>query len=517
MFKPSKKWIALLTSASLFIGTLNVCAAGTDVKDNKVYDDSSVGISSAVERYIEEKQSTNDVVAISNLTPDISEDKEIVQVSFNDTEEEVPSVVEAGEQDAAGAASEEVSEAEEQVSEETTTENKEEKTTEKVTEKATEKKTEATTEKATEKKTEATTEKATEKKTEKATEKATEKTSSSVSVTYDNFSGKAISTPSSLNIRSKADANSEKVGTIPQGGLCTVKDKGSEWTLIVSGKVKGYVKTEYLVFGKDAAKWAKNNGLGQVAVINASGLRVREEASDTSKVVSLAPKGEQYEIINIGKVWTKIEFDESFDGYVNNAYITISYKTKTAKAVEKKTEATTEKTTEKKTEKTTEKTTEKKTEKKTETTTEKATEKKTEKKTESETEAATEKTYEEPASKSKQDLVKYALQFVGNRYVYGGNSLTNGTDCSGFTMLIYRKWGVKLPHSAHLQANYGKEVPVSQAQPGDLIFYAKNGGINHVTIYIGNGQVVHASSPSSGIKISNYTYRQPVKCVRLID
>ena len=104
----------------------------------------------------------------------------------------------------------------------------------------------------------------------------------------------------------------------------------------------------------------------------------------------------------------------------------------------------------------------------------------------------------------------YSMQtVVGNPYVWGGTSLTNGADCSGFTLSIYKKYGVSLPHHAASQAQLGTKVDYNSAQPGDLVFYAKNGRINHVAIYIGNGQVIHASSPKTGIKISSWNYRTP--------
>ncbi|MDY4838965.1 MAG: C40 family peptidase, partial [Lachnospiraceae bacterium] len=112
--------------------------------------------------------------------------------------------------------------------------------------------------------------------------------------------------------------------------------------------------------------------------------------------------------------------------------------------------------------------------------------------------------------------VSYATQFVGNPYVWGGTSLTNGADCSGFTMSVMAKYGVYLPHSSRAQANCGTRVSASEAQPGDLFFYGSGKGINHVAIYIGNGQIVHASSPSTGIKISNAFYRSPVCVTRVL-
>ena len=108
-------------------------------------------------------------------------------------------------------------------------------------------------------------------------------------------------------------------------------------------------------------------------------------------------------------------------------------------------------------------------------------------------------------------IVNYALQFVGNPYVWGGTSLTNGVDCSGFTMKVLQNFGVSLPHYSGSQAQMGKGIKSSEMRPGDLIFYAgSNGRVNHVAMYIGNGQVVHAASRKSGIKISTWNYRSPV-------
>ena len=124
---------------------------------------------------------------------------------------------------------------------------------------------------------------------------------------------------------------------------------------------------------------------------------------------------------------------------------------------------------------------------------------------------------EEDRVAKRQEIVNYALQFEGNPYVYGGTSLTNGADCSGFTMAVMSHFGVSLPHHSGSQANAGRAVSSSEMRPGDLVFYTNSGGtINHVALYIGNGQVVHASNPSSGIKISRWNYRTPAKIVNVL-
>lgn len=118
----------------------------------------------------------------------------------------------------------------------------------------------------------------------------------------------------------------------------------------------------------------------------------------------------------------------------------------------------------------------------------------------------------ESASGSGSSVVDYATQFVGNPYVWGGTSLTNGADCSGFVQSVYSNFGVSLPRTSYEQQNAGREVSYADAQPGDLICY---GG--HVAIYMGNGQIVHASNSRDGIKISdNAAYRTILSVRRLV-
>jgi len=131
---------------------------------------------------------------------------------------------------------------------------------------------------------------------------------------------------------------------------------------------------------------------------------------------------------------------------------------------------------------------------------------------------SSEESYEEehhssdPGDSSKgQEIANFACQFVGNPYVAGGTSLTDGADCSGFTSAVFREFGINLPRSSSSQATVGREVSYSEAQPGDILYY---GG--HVAIYIGGGQIVHASTPATGIKISNALYRSVITVRRLV-
>ena len=115
-----------------------------------------------------------------------------------------------------------------------------------------------------------------------------------------------------------------------------------------------------------------------------------------------------------------------------------------------------------------------------------------------------------------QAIADYACQFVGNPYVWGGTSLTNGADCSGFTMAVFANFGISLPHNAASQSGYGASVSADSLQAGDLVFYSDGSGISHVGIYIGSGQIVHAANSNSGIIISSMYYSTPTCYRRLI-
>lgn len=121
------------------------------------------------------------------------------------------------------------------------------------------------------------------------------------------------------------------------------------------------------------------------------------------------------------------------------------------------------------------------------------------------------------SAERRQAVVEYGLQFVGNRYVYGGTNPNKGADCSGFTSYVLRhSAGVELPHSSRSQAVQGREVSAAEIRPGDLVFYASGKRINHVALYIGNGQVVHASNERTGICVSEWTYQNPAKIVNVL-
>lgn len=121
------------------------------------------------------------------------------------------------------------------------------------------------------------------------------------------------------------------------------------------------------------------------------------------------------------------------------------------------------------------------------------------------------------SSSVRAEIVAYALQFIGNPYEWGGTSLTKGADCSGFTQSVFKKFNIHIPRTSKEQAAGGREIPLDDRKPGDLIFYRKNKVINHVALYIGNNKVISAGSPKTGIRITEYNYRKPYKAVSYID
>ena len=121
------------------------------------------------------------------------------------------------------------------------------------------------------------------------------------------------------------------------------------------------------------------------------------------------------------------------------------------------------------------------------------------------------------SAQRRQEIVDYALQFVGNRYVYGGTNPNTGADCSGFTSYVMRhSAGVELSHSSAAQANQGRSISSAEMRPGDLICYSSGKRVNHVALYIGNGQIVHASNERNGIRISQWNYRTPARIVNVL-
>lgn len=263
-----------------------------------------------------------------------------------------------------------------------------------------------------------------------------------------------------LNIRQEPGENGKLIGKLPKDAACEILSVENGWAHIKSGKVDGYCSTDYLYMGEEAIERGRK-AASMIAVVNTQTLKVRGEPNTDSMVITLIPQAEELEVVEVMENgWIKFLLDDE-EAYVSGEYVDVEERLEKAVTL-------------------------------------------------------TELLYGQGVSDVRVDLVQYAKQYVGNPYVWGGVSLTKGADCSGFTLSIFKKYGVSLPHHAASQAQMGKKVSMSEIQPGDLVFYAKNGSINHVAIYIGNGQVIHASSPKTGIKISSVNYRTPAWARRFL-
>lgn len=264
-----------------------------------------------------------------------------------------------------------------------------------------------------------------------------------------------------LNVRATPDTSGKLVGKMPKQSACEILETADGWAHIQSGEVDGYVSLDFLLTGPDA-KLRANEIVRTVAVANTDGLNVREQANTESAILTQIPKGEELEYVEAADGWVKVSIDGE-DAYVSEEYVTVESRLDTAITM-------------------------------------------------------SELLYGAGVSDVRVELVEYAKQFLGNPYVWGGTSLTKGADCSGFVLSVYKKFGISLPHHSGSQAKQGTKISASDLQPGDLVFYGNgSGSINHVAIYIGGGQVIHASSPKTGIKISKYNYRTPVKYVRILQ
>ena len=263
-----------------------------------------------------------------------------------------------------------------------------------------------------------------------------------------------------INIREAASTDASMVGKLPENAGCEILGTEGDWTHISSGEVEGYVLSEYLLTG-DAAITKANEVARYTATVNTDSLRVRLEPNTTSEILATMPEGEELEIVSETDGWVQVNIDGEY-GYVSGDYVTCV--TTLADAM-----------------------------------------------------TMSEARYGQGVSDVRVDLVNYATQFVGNPYVWGGTSLTNGADCSGFVLSIFAKYGYSLPHSSRAQANYGTRVSTSELMPGDLVFYGSGKSISHVAIYIGGGQIVHASTERTGIIISSAFNRSPICCTRLLD
>ncbi|NLY48486.1 MAG: SH3 domain-containing protein [Clostridiales bacterium] len=352
-------------------------------------------------------------------------------------------------------------------------------------------------------------------------EKVTELYKAEIYSPYSNL-GVSIAT-NYVNIRKEPSTESEIVGKLYNGCAADILEwLEGDWVRIVSGDVEGYIASNYLATGKEAEKLVDKYAEKYATVARTQTLRVREQPSTESRTLELIPLGERFPVIKEYEEWAEIlistdDRGRDFSGFVHKDYIDIEVIFKKAISIEEeqrliRQQQEAERAEAERLQRLAEEQERKRLEE--------------ERRKEEERKAAEEKKQSSTSTSGGGgssgsalgiEIANYAQKFVGNRYVWGGTSLTKGADCSGFVYTIYKQFGYNIPRVSRDQAkSAGRKVDISERQPGDLIFYTDNKGVvNHVALYIGDDKIVHAASSKQGIIISKYNYRE-VYCIRRV-
>ena len=302
-----------------------------------------------------------------------------------------------------------------------------------------------------------------------------------------------------VNVRTEPNTDSAVVGKIYDGAVAQILDVAGEnqdWFRIVSGNVEGYIKAEFFIYG-DAAAEVVDNYVTRYATVTADRLNVRQEPDTEAKRIGYIDNGEKVRILENNGDWLKVQYTEDKTGYVSAEYATISEEFIYAKTIE---------------------------EEQAEFAAQKALQER-ESSTEQETpEVITNITL--PAvtytsnAELRQGIIDYAMQYLGNRYVHGGSSLSGGTDCSGFTCFVYAEFGYSISRTPGGQySGAGRSISSEELQPGDIVCYSSNGGksCTHVGLYIGDGQIIHSANSRKGVIISAVDYSPIIGMRNVID
>lgn len=276
-----------------------------------------------------------------------------------------------------------------------------------------------------------------------------------------------------LNVRKGPGTSYKIIGKMPGYSVCEILEEKDGWYKIKSGDVTGYVSADYILTGYEANVKAMEK-MTAVLEVNCDKLNVREEPSTECSVATKVSKGTHLDILeeeNNG--WYKASIN-GLEGYVSAEYVDEVFTLPTAQKIVEVVASS----------------------------------------------GGNKGSYtyvSAEASQKAQEIINYAYQFLGNPYVYGGNSLTRGIDCSGFVKQIFAKFGYTLPRtSASYLSGVGTTIPLSDIQPGDILVYRYSNGGGHVAIYIGEGKIIHAANEKSGICISKYNFVTPRRAVRVI-
>lgn len=313
-----------------------------------------------------------------------------------------------------------------------------------------------------------------------------------------------------VNIRSLPSEEGEILGKLYDNSIGRKLGEENGWYYIESGKVKGYVKAEFVLTGEAAEKRAEEVGT-RLAEVTTTTLKVRQSATTDSAVLGLVPGGDILNVLEEVEGWVKVDVEDG-PGYVSTDYVNVY--TENVEAESKEEEAARLKKEEEERKKA------------------EAAAKEALKQQQAASKPASGSTSSGGSSSSSgstgsnsnsssgsssttdlgQQIADYAMKFIGNPYVYGGTSLTNGADCSGFVQSVYKHFGISLPRTSGEQGKSGRAVDsLENAKPGDLIWYS-----GHIGIYIGNGKIVHASNSKNGIITSNATYRTILGIRRIV-